>query len=289
MSRRLLVTAAVVIAVATAGCAGLGGSLLGSERTETLTPVTVETPPSSPTSTPESLGTESVFDRERGRTDAILDPGGVIAAHERALRGQSFRLIVSQQVLVNGSVVRNSTYSRAVAADRVAYTARFDRTSGQFPIDTTIAEIDSYYDGSVLATRYRTAAGSEPRYTYSRNTTLRVDELAGQTQLGRVLGAFEGEFRGYASVPSSTVFGATRLSTPTVLPNPLGTSDPRNGEIVVEVFGDGYLRTTRVEYTVTVGTNRTGRVVRTIRIIDVGRTSVRTPDWLETAAATRDE
>jgi hypothetical protein len=260
----------------TAGCAGLGGAFAGSDATETLTPVSVQSSPE-----PEPGRSTTTTDRARDG-DAALEPAELVAAHARALRGESFRLGIRQRILVNGSTVRSSTYSRSVAADHESFRATFSLASDGYATNTTLSEVETYYNGSVLATRYRTDENAQPQYTYARNVSRWA--VGAEPRLEQLLGAFRGEYRGYTGSVSTTVIWAERLSDPAALSNPLGTTNPRDGEILVEVSGDGVVRTVWIAYTVTVGQNRTGRVVRTIRFFDADQTGIEAPDWTGTAA-----
>lgn len=267
----------VAAAAMTAGCTGLGGPFAGDDATETLTPVSVQ-------SSPEPGSTQSATATDRARDgDSALEPAELVATHARALRGEPFRLRITQRVLVNGSTIRNSTYSRRMAADHESFRATSSRGPDDYTPNTTLSEIETYYNGSVLATRYRTSEDAQPQYTYARNVSGWA--VGGEPRLERLLSAFRGEYWGQTGRASATAIWATQLSDPTALSVPPGTTDPRDGEILVEVSRDGVIRTVRVEYGVTVGQNRTGRVVRTIRFFDADRTEVEAPNWVGTGAA----
>jgi hypothetical protein len=267
---------AVAVAAMTAGCTGLGGPFAGDDATETLTPVSVQ-------SSPESGPTQSATPTGRADDDSALEPAALVTAHTRALRDEPFRLRITQRVLVNGSTIRNSTYSRRMAADHERFRATFSREPDGYTPNTTLSAVETYYNGSVLATRYRTSEGAQPQYTYARNVSSWA--VGVEPRLERLLYAFRGEYWKQTDRASATVIWATQLSDPTALSVPPGTTDPRDGEILVETSGDGVIRTVRVEYAVTVGQNRTGRVVRTIRFFDADRTGVKAPDWIKAGAA----
>jgi hypothetical protein len=267
----------VAVAAVTAGCTGLGGPLADDGATETLTPVSVQ-------SSPEPGPTQSATPTDPRTGDFGLEPAELVARHARALRGEPFRLRITERVVANGSTVRNSTYTRRTAADHESFRATFSREPDGYTPATTVSEVETYYNGSVLATRYRTSEEPQPQYTYARNVSGRA--VGVEPRLERLLYAFRGEYWGQTNRASTTAIWATQLSDPTALSVPPGVTDPRDGEILVEVSRDGVLRTVRVEYAVTVGQNRTGQVVRTIRFFHADRNRIEPPDWLEAEAAT---
>lgn len=281
MQSRSLLVLAVVAATVTAGCAAVGS--FGPEQGETLTPVDVASPtPGATQSDAAAPGTGA----DVGSQEALSDVD-VVARHSTALTDRSFRLRTTQRVVVNGSTVRRTTYSRTVASGGTAYVATLNRTNSDYPRNVTISDIDTYYNGTVLATRYRTTDDSpRPRYTFSRDPAVRTDELAAQDQLRGFLRAYEIRRRVGTSTTPGTFLEGDRILAPTAIHNPIGTSRPRNGTLSMAVRDDEIVTLGRIEYTVTVGENRTGRVVRTIRIGDVGTATVDRPAWVETAVET---
>jgi len=284
-SRSLLVLA-VVAATITAGCAAFGGSFAAGEG-ETLTPVRVSSPTSTPPSVPSPTDLSGDDDSDPA-SDGGLSDIGIVARHSAALNDSSFRLRTEQRIVVDGSPVQRSTFERTVAPGGTAYVATLSRTRNEYPRNLTISNVDAYYNGSVAATRYRTIDGSRVRYTFRRDPAVQTDALAAQTQLTEFLRAYDVRRRGDTSGTPGTVLHANRLASPAAIPNPIGTSDPRNGRLSMTVRHDGVVTATTIEYTVTVGENRTGRVVRTIRITDVGSVVVERPPWVETAARARE-
>lgn len=286
MQSRPVLVLAVVAATVTTGCVAVGGPF-GPEQGETLTPVDVTspTPPSTQSETdsqqPETAASDADADAGSRNT---LDDIGIVARHSAALNDSSFRLSTAQRIVVNGSTVQRTTYDRTVASGWTAYAATFNRTRNDYPRNVTISDIDAYYNGTVAATRYRTTDSSRVRYTFRRDPVVRTDDLAAQNQLRQFLRAYEIRQRGDTSGTPGTVLHAERISAPTAIPNPIETSRPRNGTLSMTVRHDGVVTLTRIEYTVTVGENRTGRVVRTIRIDEIGQVTVDRPPWVETAA-----
>jgi hypothetical protein len=282
---RLVLVLAVVAATVTAGCVAVGGPF-GFEQRETLTPVDVTspTPPSTQSETdsqrPDTATTDT--DANAGSRDTLSDI--IVARHSAALNDSSFRLSTAQRIVVNGSTVQRTTYNRTVASGWTAYVATFNRTHNDYPRNVTISDIDAYYNGTVAATRYQTVDDSRVRYTFRRNPVVRIDDLAAQRQIRQFLRAYDVQRQGNTSGTPETVVRAERISAPTAIPSPIETSRPRNGTLSMTVRSDGIVTFTRIEYTVTVGENRIGRVVRTIRIDEIGRVTVDRPSWVETAA-----
>ncbi|MFB6298152.1 MAG: hypothetical protein ABEH56_06500 [Salinirussus sp.] len=269
----------LVVLTGTAGCTGLGGPLFDSETTGTVTPVPV---PATPT---DAAPTRRVSTAQNG-TAGGLTPAELIAAHERALRGKSFRIGITERLVVNGSTVRNVTHRWTVSGDRTASIERFRRRAsdlGSGSSDVLVSE--TYVNGSIAATRLRTNASGPSQYSYDRIVRSRRT-LAGRVQLRRAFEAFDDEFSGfggYVAGERGRVFGDNRFGTPALLSTPPGTTHPRDGTFVAVRVDGGLLRTVRVRYTVTVPGNRTGRVVRRIRVSDVGEARVETPRWVRTA------
>lgn len=286
MQSRPILVLAVIAATVTAGCTAVGP--FGPGQGETLTPVEV----TSPTPGATQSGTDrsradvatSGTDADAGSRDALSDIG-IVARHSAALNNSSFQLRTIQRVVVNGSTVQRTTYNRTVAPGGTAYVATFNRTNSDYPRNVTISDVDTYYNGTVVATRYRTTDDSpRSRYTFRRDPAVRTDELAAQDQLREFLRAYDIRRRGDTSATPGTVLQAERITAPAAIPNPIETSRPRNGTILMTVRDDGVVTLTRIEYTVTVGENGTGRVVRRIRVGAVGTATVDRPTWVETAA-----
>lgn len=290
MQARSALVLAVIVATVTAGCAAVGGPF-GAERGETLTPVDVSSPTAGPTqsATDPSQSDAATSDVDAGASsEDTLSDIGIVARHSAALNDSSFRLSTTQRIVVNGSTVQRTKYNRTVAPGGTAYVATFNQTSSDYPRNVTVSDIEAYYNGSVAATRYLTIDDSRMQYTFRRNPAVRTNNLAAQDQIGQFLRAYDIRQRGDTSGRAGTVLRAERIAAPAAVPNPIETSNPRNGTISMTVRYDGVVTLTRIEYTITFGENRTGRVVRTIRIGEVGTATVDRPAWVETAAEVAD-
>lgn len=274
--------AVLVLASVTAGCAGLGGAgpWVAGGSTETLTPVSVPG-----TASPAASQSTARSDRTEVAPRQGIDPAGLVASHRRVLADETVRITVTERIVVNRTVVRKATYRRTLGADRLSYHTRIRReTTGRLPGATGVVEVATFYNGSVLATRYRNGTGGRPRYTYAEGSFGWTSRIAEGNRIEPLLRAFAGEYSVYAVGPSGTVFGAARITEPGALPTPPGTANPRDGEIVVEALSRGILRTVRVGYTVTVDRNETARIVRKIRVVDRDD-ALRTPEWIDAARA----
>jgi len=276
---------AVAAAAITAGCAAFGGSF--AAEGETLTPVRVSSPTQTSPAAPSPTDLSGADDDSDPDSADGLSGVDIVERHSAALNDSSFRLHTTQRVVVNGSTVHRSTFDRTVAAGGDAYVATLSRARGEYPRNLTISNVDAYYNGTIAATRYRTIDGSRVRYTFRQDPAVQTDALAAQTQLTEFLRAYDVRRRGDVSGTPGTVLHADRLASPAAIPNPIGTSDPRDGRLSMTVRHDGVVTAATIEYTVTVGENRTGRVVRTIRITDVGTAVVERPEWVGTAAKAR--
>ncbi|MFB6298382.1 MAG: hypothetical protein ABEH56_07670 [Salinirussus sp.] len=278
---------ALFVLLLLSGCSTLGtpwdGSRDGSGPTGTLTPVPISSETSdragqpaaaSPTRTPEPLS---------AGTDSSSVLARALATHEQVLGNQSFRLVSTRRLVVDGTVVRNETSRRTVAAGGDAYLSTFSRTRAD-PSSSAVSSAETFYNGSVVAARYWTGEDSRVRYVFERDPVARTGDFTARSLIAAYFRAFAVDLRWYVVDESGAVLGASRLSSPGALPDLPGTSEPRDGALSAEVSRDGVITWVEAEYAVTLPENETGRVVRTVRITGVGTATVGRPGWIDTAA-----
>ncbi|MFC7139199.1 hypothetical protein ACFQMA_05020 [Halosimplex aquaticum] len=186
---------------------------------------------------------------------------------------------VSQQRVVgsNGTMwVTNRT--RRIANDEGAYAGRIDHRVEEFPLGRFAAPIEYWGNESVYASR-RILSDRTRFRGWSR--TDQTDNLTSLPLIERTLAATD---LSVVDRPDGARLVGRSLREPARLPSPPYLTDPRNVSLTVRVTGEGVITRWRLAYDATL-TNQTVRVTREARLTDIGSTTVRRPDWVDTARA----
>ncbi|RXK51893.1 hypothetical protein [Halorientalis pallida] len=258
--RRSRAVAAVCLLVALAGCGGL--------LDDRATPEPVE------------LGNASV---PAGITADGVDASTLAANHDAVLGSTSYTVRVSEVVTSNGTVLRNATRDRKVAAgaDRYLF-RRVQRTNG-FPTSSLAPVLTYWYDGTAVIQRIGTGADARvDRFPTEPPGPLR--DPTSHRGVARIFGAFE--LRPNRTLGDGPVrLTAVRLVDPAVAPTPSFVGPPRNASLTAVVDGQGYVR--RYSYAYDAGASSVSgpvRVVRRVRFVAVGATTVERPGWVDDTA-----
>ena len=257
MQRSLAVGLVVALAVL-AGCGGVASDGSG----QTLTPAPVPTAQQFPP----------------GVTAEGVSASALVAAHQNRLLATNFTATVERRVVdANGTVARSQRRHR-VAAGGEPYFGRYNRTFLRFGIRRPVDSV-AYWSGTDgFAVRFDGDGTSTLDWSRDRDRSLDVD---GSRQLRRLLDVFSTttvERRADRVVLTAT--GASDLSA---LPGPTYVGDRRNASARIEVGRDGLVTDWRVAYDARFD-DRPVRVVTTVRLSEVGTTTVPRPDWVDAAS-----
>lgn len=228
---------------------------------------------------PVELGNASV---PPGITADGVDASTLAANHDAVLGSTSYTVRVSEVITSNGTVRRNATRDRRVApgADRYLF-RRVQRTNG-FPTSSLAPVLTYWYDGRTVAQRIGTG------------TTARVDRTptdppgplrdpTSHRGVARLFGAFE--LRPNRTLGDGPVqLTGVRFSDPESAPSPSFVGPPRNASLTAVVDDRGFVRSYRFAYNADASSvSGTVRVVRRVRFVDVGTTTVEQPAWVDEA------
>lgn len=267
-----------VIAVAAlallAGCS-LPSDSGGAASTATLTPVPVSTDGGrapAVTPTPDALVPGLT-------TSSVRDPFALAFVHRRALANRSFRRVTDERIVgVNGTLWREQTTTRAAAArDRFHY--RKDAQSAPaYPVSALRPDLQIYYDGR--RSLFRGTIDGEVTYAAVGGTASGVlDDVTEHDRLIVLYDTFRFRVR---ERPSGYQLVGTRPRDPSVVHTPPLVEDPRNTTLVVRLTADGRVAFYRLAFDGTFHDQRV-RVIRTVAFRGVGETTVKRPQWYETA------
>lgn len=258
---RPVVGALLLVAVLTAGCAGLFGGETQERDAEAVTPAPV----------PEPEPELAPGIREYG----VVDPGRLVATNDRLLNGTSYRF-ARTVVIENGSDRFRVTRRQRLRSDGVAI-GRL-RARGGEPVGSSVRNWTRYREGNTVHARTTLADGS--RIT-NRLAARGVGSFAvGRDLPRRVLDRAElvvTDDGGRRVVLQSVApFSLDSIDTPVL------TDPPRNASARLVVTERGLIRALTLRYTASIG-SRTVRVRITQRVSGVGNTTVERPSWVPTA------
>lgn len=262
MRRRPLQVSVLVVLVGLAGC----GSLVG-ESTPTLTPVGSST------------------DGIPGLTSTGVDATALAESHEAVLSETNYTVSVRERISQNGTVRRNATRYREVAAGARRYAlTRVQRTSG-FPSSALAPSIAYWYDGTSVVTRIGNGSGAR----YDRYPTSPPGPLFDPTSHEGIAGIFGAFTLRQVETANGTIrLESTGFPRPQSAPTPSFVGTARNASLQALVSPRGYVESYRYEYEANAtAVDGSVRVTRRVQFRDVGATAVSRPAW--TARASREE
>jgi hypothetical protein len=243
-----------------AGCAGLGGGEPSIEETVTSAPVPTD----------DSL--------PPGVAEGSVVPSVVAEAHERRLSETNYTFRSTQRVVGDDETMWVTNRTRLIANDEQAYTGRIDHQVNEFPLGRFSEPIEYWGNDSVYASR-RIISDRTEFYGWSR--TDRTGNLTSLPLFERTLAAVD---LSVARRSDDVTLVGQSLRRPGRLPIPPYLTDPRNVSLTVRITDGGVVTRWRLAYDATLA-NRTVRVTRDARLTDIGSTTVRRPEWVDTARA----
>lgn len=251
----------LTLAVALAGCSGLvpGEDDGGGAATE-------------PTPAPVPTDGESL---PPGVSDDGIVVNSLIDAHERRLEAGGYTSVSEQRVTGVNGTMWESNHTRQVASGEQAFVGRVGHRVVEFPLGEFPDTYEYWSNGSVYASRRVLSTSSF--YGWSRID--QREDIEPSPLLDRVLRATSVRV---VDRESGVLLRGTELRRPSAFPNPPYLRDPHNVSLTVRVTEDGVVTRWRLAYDATIE-DRTVRVRRVARISDIGSTTVRRPDWVDTA------
>lgn len=276
---------AVAVAVFLAGCSGVsapGG--VGSTETATLTPVAVPERGTHVGTTPRTATPENRL--LPGLTaEGVTDPFALAGAHRDALRNRSFTRVTHTTLAGPNGTLRTTHEVIAVAPGGRRYHYTITSASDpSYPVHSITPRLEIWYtDGPAL---FRLDEGENASYRVGMTGTLEgpVGDISGQDRLVGLYGTVDRWSVQPASGEDHRLFVLESREPPDadVLKLPTLVTDPRNVELQVVLTGDGRVVTHRLSYDATFD-DQPVRVVRHVRFVKVGSTTVTEPDWLDEA------
>jgi hypothetical protein len=214
-----------------------------------------------------------------GISESGVQPATLADSHDAVLSRTNYTVVVRERILQGDRTLRNTTFRRRVARGGDRYSInRTHETDGIQP-STLAPRIDVWYDGEEALTRL---GGTEsPRY--QRTPTSPPGPLPDPSSHWRIedaLTAFELRVSARANASGYRVRSIRPVGLDS-LPTPTYVGRARNGSFRATVSERGVVAYSRVTYTATYANReRPVRVVRSIRISDVGSTRVDPPRWV---------
>ncbi len=226
---------------------------------------------------PIELGNASV---PTGITADGVDASTLAARHDAVLGATSYTVRVSEVITTNGTVLRNATRKRRVAQGADRYLFRRTQYASGFPTSSLAPVLTYWYDGTTVAQRVGTGAGIRVD-RFSAGPSGPLSDPTSHRGVARIFGAFE--LRPNRTLGDGPVrLTAVRLSDPQTAPTPSFVGLPRNASLTAVVDGQGYVQRYHFAYDAgTSGISGTVRVVRRVRFVDIGTTTVERPAWAE--------
>ena len=254
---RSLAAAVLVVLAVLAGCGGPASDV------------------SDPTLTPAPVPTAQQF--PPGVSDDGVSASTLVAAHESRLLATNFTATVERRIIdANGTVARSWRRHR-VAAGGERYFGRYNRTFVRFGIRRPVDSVAYWSGAGGFALRFTGDGSSTLDWSRDRNRSLDID---GSRQLRRSLGVLSTTV---TERDDGVVLAATGASDLSALPGPTYVGDRRNASARIVVQPDGLVTDWQVAYDARFD-GRPVRVLTTVRISEVGTTTVPRPDWVDAAS-----
>lgn len=250
----------------------------------TFAPTETPSPTASPTAVRTPTPTADVAVSEWLATDGVTDAWALANAHREALADTAFTVHrTTTGRYANGSLRLESQSTARYAADRERY-----HVVGTF--ETSGSRVEAW-EREVWSNGSTTVGVSNTtdKTTYTHSAVIRSTDYTAWERIYAVLVGMDSatvtptianESRAYRIVDRNVSNPRALASDGAILPGAVEST--RNGSAAAVVRPDGTIR--RVSAAVTVETETgTIDVVRTIRITDVGTTTVPRPEWVSPA------
>ena len=259
--KQFLSVVCLVALTVLAGCSGLVGE--APERSPSLTPAPLPT-------------TAEAF--PPGVSDRGVSASTLTTAHRNRLASTNFTMVVRQRVVDSNGTIMRMTRRHRVAVGGEPYYGRYNRTLVRFGTQRAVDSL-SYWSGpDGFATRFSGGSG-EPVLHWSADSNRSID-IDGSVELSRTVETLELSVADRQG--DAVVLVATGASNAQRLPGPSYIGDRHNVSATFVVGLDGLASDWRIAYDARFD-ERSVRVIHTVRIVEVGSTTVSRPDWVEAA------
>jgi len=272
---RLLLAAALVVALPLSGCNAVPG---GDD-------------PSAPTATPAPVPTDG---RDSGATAAAptvapgVDERGVVsavdlaAAHREALLSTTFTRSVEEIIRGPNGTLRRTNRTTRAEFDPIAY--RYVRNQSAvegYPVQSFATRFELWSNDSRAVSRV--VRNGSVSYRSDRAVAFgeAVTSITGNEAIIRLFSAFE--FR-VDSTEDGYRLRSTRLLDARNFPVPMLTEDVSNATMTARISEAGVVRSYRVAYDATLRDRRV-RIVERAEVRALGETTVERPGWYDAATA----
>jgi hypothetical protein len=255
---RSLAAAVLVVLAVLAGCGGPASDV------------------SDPTLTPAPVPTAQQF--PPGVSDDGVSASTLVAAHENRLLATNFTATVERRVVDTNGTIARSWRRHRVAAGGEQYFGQYNRTFVRFGIRRPVDSVAYWAGADGFASRFGGDGSATLDWSTDRDRALDLD---GSRQLRRSLGVLS--VAATERRDDGVVLTATGASNPAALPGPAYVEQRRNVSARLDVRRDGLVTDWRVTYDARLD-GRPVRVLTTVRISEVGTTTVPRPDWVDAAS-----
>lgn len=282
MRWRLVVPLLVVVV---AGCSGLSppAGVAGTE-TGTLTPVSVPAQ-----STPVGGTSQSTTPANQLApgltTEGVTDPFALADAHQTRLVNQSYTRITHTTLAgPNGTLRVTHEVLRVATGGRTYHLTASSESDESYPVSAFAPQLEIWYaDGPAL---FRVGEGETVSYRVGTTGTLGgpVGDISGEDRLVGLYGTVDR----WSVQPAIgwdeplLVLESREPPDDDVLRLPTLVENPRNAELELVTTGDGRVVSHRLRYDATFD-GQPVQIVRRVRFVKVGTTTVTEPAWLEEA------
>ncbi len=251
-----------VALVVLAGCGSLGGG--SSTVADTVTPVPVPT---------DGEAYSAGISAERVSPDILVE------THEQQMATTNYTFVSQQRVVGPNGTMWVTNRTRWVANGEESYAGRIDHRVVEFPLGRFSKPIEYWGNDSVYASR-RILSDRSEFYGWQRT----ADSPRNLTSFPLMERSLEATRLSVVERPEGVAVVGSELRSPDRLPSPPYLTDLRNVSVTVSVSDGGVVTRWRLAYDAAL-VNETVRVTREARLTDVGETTVRRPDWVDTARA----
>jgi hypothetical protein len=273
-----------LLVVVVAGCSGLSAPGGVASETGTLTPVSVPAQPTPVGGTPWSATPANQL--APGLTTAgVTDPFALADAHHDELANRSFTRITHTTLAgPNGTLRVTHEVLRVAAGGRAYHLTATSESAESYPVSAFAPHLELWYaDGPAL---FRVGEGEHVSYRVGTTGTLDgpVGDISGRDRLVGLYGTVDD----WSVQPRigwddpRFVLASREPPDDDVLRLPTLVEDPRNAELEIVTTGDGRVVTQRLRYDATFD-GQPVQIVRRVRFVKVGTTTVAEPAWLDEA------
>ncbi|MBX0295133.1 hypothetical protein EGH23_09610 [Halomicroarcula sp. F27] len=229
--------------------------------------------------TPAPVPTDGVQYPPGATADGVV-PSVLANAHAGSLSTTSYTLSARQEIRdADGDVVRRTERTHWVAPNASTYRGRFEQNVSEYRTGPATTRVDYWANRTIVATRYVNERGEVTLLRWPAGNGDLLADLSDEQRLAGELAAVETRVAGRTD-DGGVVLVSTRARETEELTTPLFVSDVENVTVRMRVRYDGVVVARRLAYDATLG-SRSVHVVRTVRVTNLGVTTVERPVWVD--------